>query len=175
MSKRAGIAVGVSIALLALAQAVVLFVLGSRVGVPLDPLGDPIIDNMRRHMAYNRGAFHLLGTLLAVPWFVALPSLAPLGRLPRLLFVPWAISTVSWLAWVAQRLPIPDRTAIVYGAAGVLSAAAVGLTALVVFAWRFARAPADRPAAGRGLALAVFVLVWTCAFAVAQVQIGISA
>ena len=88
MSKRAGIAVGVSIGLLALGQAAALFGLGSRVGVPLDPLGDPIIDNMRRHMAYNRGAFHLLGTLLAVPWLVALPSLAPLGRLPRLLFVP---------------------------------------------------------------------------------------
>ena len=90
---------------------------------PLDPLGDPIIDNMRRHMAYNRGAFHLLGTLLAVPWFVALPSLAPLGRLPRLLFVPWAISTVSWFAWAAQGLPMPDRTEAEYGAAGVLSAA----------------------------------------------------
>ena len=175
MSKRAGIAVGVSIGLLALGQAAALFVLGSRVGVPLDPLGDPIIDNMRRHMAYNRGAFHLLGTLLAVPWFVALPSLAPLGRLPRLLFVPWAISTVSWFAWVAQGLPMPDRTEAVYGAAGVLSAAVVGLASIVVFALRFARSPADRSAAGRGLALVVFVLVWTCAFAVAQIQIGISA
>jgi hypothetical protein len=64
---------------------------------------------------------------------------------------------------------------VIYGAAGVLSAAIVGLTALAVFAWRFARAPADRPAASRGMALVVFVLVWTCAFAVAQIQIGISA
>jgi len=44
-----------------------------------------------------------------------------------------------------------------------------------VFAVRFARAPEDRSAAGRGLALVVFVLVWTCAFAVAQIHIGISA
>ena len=174
MSKRAGIALGVSISLLAIAQAAALFVLGSRVGVPLDPLGDPIMDNMRRHMAYNRGAFHLLGTLLAVPWFVALPSLAPLGRLPRLLFVPWAISTVSWFAWAAQGMPMPDRSEAIYGAAGVLSAAIVGAASLVVFAVRFARAPADRSAAGRGLALVVFVLVWTCAFAVAQVHIGMS-
>lgn len=175
MSQRAGITLGVSIGLLAVSQAVALFVLGSRVDVPLDPLGDPIIDNMRRHMAYNRGAFHLLGTLLAVPWLLALPSLAPLGRLPRLLFVPWALSTVSWFVWVAQRMPMPDRTEVVYGAAGVLSAGIVGALSLVAFALRYARTPADRSAAARGLALVVFVLVWTCAFAVAQIQIGISA
>ena len=127
---------------LALGQAAALFVLGTRVGVPLDPLGDPIIDNMRRHMAYNRGAFHLLGTLLVVPWFVALPSLAPLGSLPRFLFVPRAISDASWFAWAAQGLPMPDRTEAVYGAAGVLVGTIVGLVSLVVLrTQRFARAP----------------------------------
>ena len=175
MSKRAGIAVGVSIGLLALGQAVALFVLGGRVDVPLDPLGDPIIDGVRRQMAYNRGAFHLLGTLLAAPWLAALPSLRPLGHLPRLLFVPWAVSTLSWFAWVAQGLRMPDRSEATFGIVGVLLAAIVGATSLVVFVVRYARAPADRSAAGRGIALAVFVLVWTCAFAVAQLQIGISA
>jgi len=175
MSKRAGIAVGVSIGLLAVCQAVALFVLSSRVGVPLDPLGDPIIDNVRRQMAYNRGAFHLLGTLLAAPWLAALPSMAPLGRLPRLLFIPWAISTASWLAWAAEGLPMPQRSEALYGIVGVLFAAILCVTAIVTFGLRYARSPADRSAAGRGLALAVFVLIWTCAFAVAQIQIGISA
>lgn len=175
MSKRAGIAVGVSIGLLAVCQAVALFVLGSRVGVPLDPLGDPIIDNVRRQMAYNRGAFHLLGTLLAAPWLAALPSMAPLGRLPRLLFIPWAISTVSWLAWAVEGLPMPHRSEALYGLVGVLLAAIIGVTSIVAFGLRYARSPSERSAAGRGLALAVFVLVWTCAFAVGQIQIGISA
>ena len=63
-----------------------------------------------------------------------------------------------------------------YGAAGVLSAAVVGLASLVVFALAVrALRPRIGAAAGRGLALVVFVLVWTCAFAVAQVHIGISA
>jgi hypothetical protein len=175
MSKRAGIAVGVSIGLLAVGQAVALFALGARVDLPLDPLGDPIIDSMRRHMAYNRGAFHLLGTLLAAPWLAALPSMAPLGRLPRLLFIPWVVSTASWFAWVAQGLQMPDRSEATFGIAGVLLAAIVGATSLVVFGVRYARSPADRSAAGRGIVLAVFVLVWTCAFAVAQLQIGIAA
>jgi hypothetical protein len=174
MSKRAGIAVGVSIGLLAVGQAVALFVLNSRVDVPLDPLGDPIIDNLRRQMAYNRGAFHLLGTLLAAPWLAALPSMAPLGRLPRLLFLPWAISTVSWFMWAAEGLPMPDRSAALFGLLGVVLAAIIGVTSTVVFGFRYARAPADRSASGRGIALAVFVLIWTCAFAVGQIQIGIA-
>jgi hypothetical protein len=175
MSKRAAVAVGVSIGLLAFAQAIALFVLGSRLDVPADPLKDPIVDDVMRRLAYNRNAFHLLGTLLAGPWLAGLPGLASLGRLPRLLFVPWAISALSWLAWALQGLRMPDRLELVAGIAGLASAGIVGGGALILFAVRYARSAADRPAAGRGIVLAVFVLVWTCAFAVAPIRIGASA
>jgi hypothetical protein len=69
---------------------------------------------------------------------------------------------------------MPDRSATLFGVLGVVLAAITGVSSIVVFGLRYARVPADRSAAGRAVALAVFVLIWTCAFAVGQIQIGIA-
>lgn len=171
MSKRVVIAFSV----LALAQAAALIWLATRIGDTPAMQADPIypISLWEARAAFGRGAGHLVGTLLVVPWLAALPSLARLGKLPRLLFAAPAISAASWIAWVAQGLPAHDRSFSyrTCGALGLMAGTIIPLVAIVMFRVEAARSPEGRAASPLGIGLAATVLVWTWAFAVVQAEL----
>lgn len=171
MSKRS--LLGAAIGVLALGQIAALVVLGKRLGAPPETTWDSFFQHLDDKVAVGRGVFHLVGTLLAVPWLLAFSSMSRLGKeLPRLLFVPWAISTLAWLVWVVNGLPPHDRFIIQFGFAGVMSGTIIPLVAIIVFAMRARSSLETRLAARRGIALAAIVLIWSCAFVMTQVQLG---
>lgn len=171
MSKRA--LVGAALGVLALGQIAALVVLGKRLGAPPETSWDSFFQHLDDKVAVGRGAFHLLGTLLAAPWLIAFSSLSRLGKeLPRLLFLPWAISTLAWLAWVVKGLPAHDPLIVQFGFAGVMSGTVIPLITIIVFAMRARASLETRMAARRGIALAAIVLVWSCAFVMIHVQLG---
>ncbi|HMF43702.1 MAG TPA: hypothetical protein VKQ32_23670 [Polyangia bacterium] len=171
MSKRVLIALSV----LALAQAAALIWLATRMGDTPVMQADPMypISLWEARAAFGRGAGHLVGTLLIVPWLLALPSLAPLGKLPRLLFIAPAISAASWIAWVAQGLPAHDRSFAyrICGAVGLMAGTIIPLVAIVMFRIEAARSPEKRAAAPLGIGFAATVLLWAWAFAVVQAEL----
>ena len=174
MSKRS--VLGAAIGVLALGQIAALVVLGKRLGAPAETSWDSFFQHLDDKVAVGRGAFHLLGTLLAVPWLIAFPSLARLGKLwPRLLFIPWGISTVVWLAWVVKGLPAQDPLVVQVGPAGAISGTVIPLVAIIVFAMRARSSLETRMAARRGIVLAAIVLLWSCAFVMSHVQLGMPA
>ncbi len=170
MSKRVFTAIG----LLAFAQAITVIWLGSRLDVPPAPEVSGMVPfaGLAGRAAFARGTFHLLGTLLAVPWLFSLPALAPLGKLPRLLFVPWGISTVAWIVWLVQGLPARDLwTFRTCAYPGLLAGTILPVVAIIAFRNESQRLAEVRPAARRGTALAAVVLVWCWAFAIAEVEV----
>jgi hypothetical protein len=168
--------VGALIGVLALGQIAALVVLGKRLDAPAETSWDSFFQHLDDKVAVGRGAFHLLGTLLAAPWLIAVPPLGRLGKvLPRLLFVPWAISTLVWLAWVVKGLPAHDRLVVEVGPVGVISGTVIPLLAIIDFAMRARSSLETRTAARRGIALAAIVLIWSCAFVMIHVQLGMPA
>ena len=174
MSKRSIVAAAIGV--LALGQIAALVVLGKRLGSPHETSWDSFFQHLDDKVAVGRGAFHVLGTLLAAPWLIAAPPLARLGKvLPRLLFLPWAISTVVWTAWVVEGLPAQDRLVADVGLVGAISGTVIPLVAIIVFALRARSSMETRIAARRGIALAAIVLVWSCGFVMIHVQLGMPA
>jgi len=173
MSKRILIALGV----VALVQAGALIWLAMRMGDSPAMQADSMypVSLWEARAAFGRGAGHLLGTLLVIPWLAALPSLAPVGKLPRLLFLAPAISTASWIAWVALGLRAHDFSfSYKLGSLGLMAGTIIPLVSIVVFWTEAARNPERRAAARLGIGFAVTVLVWSWAFAVAQVELILS-
>ena len=174
MSKRS--IVGAAIGVLALGQIAALMVLGKRLGAPHETTWDSFFQHLDDKVAVGRGAFHLLGTLLALPWLIALPSMARLGKvLPRLLFLPWVISTLVWLAWVVKGLPAQDAMVADVGPVGAIAGTVIPLVTIIVFALRARSSLETRVAARRGIGLAAIVLLWTCGFVMIHVQLGMPA
>jgi|KBSMisStaDraftv2_1062788.scaffolds.fasta_scaffold256433_2 hypothetical protein len=170
MSKRVMIALSV----LALAQAAALIWLATRMSDSPAMQADAMypINLWEARAAFAREAGHLVGTLLAIPWLLALPSLEPLGKLPKLLFVAPAISLASWIAWVALGLPAHDHSfSYRLGALGLMAGTIIPLVSIVVFWGEAKRNPDNRAAARRGMALAATILLWAWAFAVVQVEV----
>src|SRR4029077_21236082 len=110
--------------------------------------------------AFGRGAGHLLGTLLVIPWLAALPSLAPLGKLRWLMFAAPAISMASWIAGLALGMPIHDFSfSYRLGALGLMAGTIIPLVAIVAFWTQAVRNPESRAAARLGIGFAATVLV----------------
>jgi hypothetical protein len=174
MSKRS--VLGAVIGVLALGQIAALVILGKRLAAPQETSWDSFFQHLEDKVAVGRGAFHLLGTLLAAPWLLTFAPLSRLGNLwPRLLFVPWGISTLVWLVWVVKGLPAQDPLVVEVGPAGAISGTVIPLVAIIVFAVRARSSLEMRMAARRGIALAAIVLVWSCAFVMSHVQLGMPA
>jgi hypothetical protein len=170
MSKRVVIALGV----LAVVQTAALIWLATRMGDSPAMRANPMypICLWEARAAFGRAAGHLLGTLVVIPWLVALPSLEPLGKLPRQLLVAPGISVASWIAWAALGLPAHDWSfSYRIGALGLMAGTIIPLVAIVLFWQQGARAPDLRAAARRWMAFAATVLLWAWAFAIAQVEI----
>ena len=164
--------------MLAFAQAITVIWLGSRLDAPpaTEISGLYPLAGLAGRAAFARGTFHLLGTLLAVPWLFSLPALASLGRLPRLLFVPWGISTVAWIVWLVQGLPARDLWSFRTCAyPGLLAGTILPVIAIIAFRNEAQRLAEIRPAARRGTVLAAAVLIWCWAFAIVQIEVVTSA
>ncbi len=176
MGKRAIVAVGISIGLLAVAQAAAVFPLRARLDVPPDLKSDPLMQMLSHRMAYDRAVFHFAGTILAAIGLAAFASTASPGRMIAWLFAPLALSAAMWLQWAVRGFPGIDPIEGMGGIAGVLLGTVVPLVGIVALALRLRRrAGVDRVAAGRGIAFAAAVLVWSWAFAVMQFLVGVAA
>jgi hypothetical protein len=171
MSKRS--LLGAAVGVLALGQIAALVVLAKRLGAPPETSWDSFFQHLDDKVAVGRGVFHLAGTLLVAPWLIAFSSMARLGKVwPRLLFVPWGISTLVWLAWVVKGLPAQDPLVVEVGPAGAIAGTAIPLIAIIVFAMRARSSLETRMAARRGIAMAALVLIWSCGFVMSHVQLG---
>jgi hypothetical protein len=165
----------IAVSLLALAQAGTSVWLAARMGDTPAMQADPAypIVLWEARAAFARDACHLLGTLLAIPWLIVLPSLAPLGKLPRALFVPLGISTLSWLGWVVEGLPAHDRSWSFKscGYLGLMLGTMIPVAAMAWLAGHPRSTPEDRAVVRRGMLLAALILLWSWAFLIIQAEV----
>ena len=171
--------VAAGLAALIVAQARAVVFLHAQLDAPSPRDGNPWYEHLEALMALQQGRFHLFGTLLTAALASAVAGgagglLAPLESKARTLFIPLSLSILTWLLWAVGGFRKHNLASGLVGTVGFASGIVIPLVALISFAIRLYRSPAERPAAGLGMIFAASILVWTLAFVAFQLSIALA-